>query len=91
LKETPSSNYPQRKKWNVRDSGGTVSPFIAAAVEGVWSRVRLPAFWELVQRKLKTLRLARNGEGARLRALAGVSPWRARATRRPGQVLSASR
>lgn len=34
LKETPSSNYPQRTEWNVRDSDGTVIFSIADKLSG---------------------------------------------------------
>ena len=32
LKETPTSNYPQRTEWNVRDSDGTVIFSLASAL-----------------------------------------------------------
>lgn len=34
LKETPTASYPQRTKWNVRDSDGTVVFSIAAKLTG---------------------------------------------------------
>lgn len=34
LTETPSSNYPQRTEWNVRDSDGTVAFSIAPTLSG---------------------------------------------------------
>ena len=34
LKETPSSNYPQRTEWNVRDSDGTVVFSVKAVLTG---------------------------------------------------------
>jgi hypothetical protein len=34
LKETPTSNYPQRTEWNVRDSDGTVVFSLTPALSG---------------------------------------------------------
>lgn len=59
LKETPSSNYPERTEWNVRDSDGTVIITISRQLTGGSQLTH----WMAVKHNKPSLHLSRERDG----------------------------